>query len=43
LDVEGHPANYVETEQIIQYDGECTSFVQVKENYTNSVMLQSEA
>ena len=29
LDVEGHPANYVETEQIIQHDGECTSFVQV--------------
>ena len=30
LDVEGHPANYVETEQIIQHDGECTSFVQVQ-------------
>lgn len=28
LDVEGHPANYVETEQIIQYNGETTSFVQ---------------
>ncbi|XP_046842315.1 phosphatidylinositol-3-phosphatase SAC1-like isoform X2 [Xenia sp. Carnegie-2017] len=30
LDVEGHPANYVETEQIIQYNGETTSFVQIR-------------
>ena len=29
LDSEGHVANFVETEQIIEYDGKTTSIVQV--------------
>ena len=30
IDRDGHAANFVETEQIIFYDGSCASFVQVK-------------
>ena len=31
LDSEGHAANYVETEQIVEYDGHRCSFVQVSD------------
>ena len=32
IDVEGHAANFVETEQIVQYNGAKASFVQVSQS-----------
>ena len=38
LDMEGHAANFVETEQIIEYDGCRGSFVQVESILRNLCM-----
>ena len=31
IDLEGHAANFVETEQLVQYNGATASFVQVSQ------------
>ena len=39
IDLEGYAANYVETEQIIEYDGNRASFVQAISNFTYYFVL----
>lgn len=39
IDTEGHAANYVETEQIVQHNNAKASFVQVNQNNNASVFI----
>lgn len=39
IDTEGHAANYVETEQIVQHNNAKASFVQVNQNNNASLLI----